>query len=243
MGKNVELSKILFLLLYLQKRTDMDIVKNLQRIKSEIGENIKLIAVSKTKPKEMILELYNAGHKIFGENRVQELTEKYQELPKDIEWHMIGHLQTNKVKYIVPFISMIHSIDSLKLLKEVDKRARKVNRVIDCLLEIHIAKEQTKFGFSFEEAEELIKSGEIEKLKNIRIVGLMGMATFTDDEKIIREEFGSLKEFFDKIKNVYYNNKVYFKELSMGMSNDYHIAIEYGATMVRIGSKIFGARS
>ena len=216
----------------------MTIPENLHKIKSKIPPKVKLIVVSKTQPVESILEVYNANHKIFGENKVQELVDKYEQLSKDIEWHLIGHLQTNKVKYIAPFVSLIHSVDSLKLLKEINKEAIKNNRVIDCLLQIHIAKEETKFGLSFEEAETILKSKELKNFKNINIVGLMGMATLSEDREIIRKEFRELKNFFRNLQFTIYN----LQFLSMGMSSDYGIAIEEGSTMVRVGSAIFGER-
>ncbi len=221
----------------------MNIIENLTKVKANLPQNVKLVAVSKTKPESMILELYNAGHKIFGENKVQELVGKYESLPKDIEWHMIGHLQTNKVKYIAPFVSLIHSVDREKLLAEINKRAKNANRVIDCLIQIHIAQEETKFGMSFEEAEEFFASGRLKNYPNVRIVGLMGMATNTPDKEQVRKEFRSLKQFFDKIKSLYYNGDDSFKEISMGMSGDYRIAVEEGSTIVRVGSLIFGARN
>ena len=220
----------------------MEIIENLTKIKQELPQNVKLVAVSKTKPVETILQLYNAGHKIFGENKVQELVAKYEQLPKDIEWHMIGHLQTNKVKYIVPFIAMIHSVDSLKLIQEINKRAAKVNRVIDCLVQIHIAQEETKFGMTYEQAEELFASGELKKYPYVNIRGLMGMATNTDDMEQVRKEFRGLKQFFDRVRKQYFYDKPDFNELSMGMSHDYKIAVEEGSTIVRIGSLIFGPR-
>lgn len=216
----------------------MSIQENLEKLKSTLPPHVKLIAVSKTKPVEVILEAYHVGQKVFGENRVQELVPKYEVLPKDIEWHLIGHLQTNKVKYIAPFVSLIHSVDSLSLLKEINKEANKNNRSIDCLLQLHIAKEETKFGLSFEEAGTLLKSEELKELKNIRIVGLMGMATLTNDEILIRKEFHSLKEFFDKFLTL--NSQ--FSILSMGMSSDYKIAVEEGSNIVRVGNSIFGER-
>jgi hypothetical protein len=202
----------------------------------------RLIAVTKTKPVEMLMEAYNAGCKVFGENKVQEMVSKYEVLPKDIEWHLIGHLQTNKVKYIAPFVSLIHSIDSFKLLQEVNKQAQKVNRIIPCLLQIHIAEEDTKFGLSVDEAEELLYLPELPALQHIKISGLMGMATFTADAVQIRKEFRGLKTFFDKIATWPLSENVELKELSMGMSGDYHIAIEEGSTLIRVGSSIFGAR-
>jgi pyridoxal phosphate enzyme (YggS family) len=216
----------------------MSIAENIKKIKNEIPSQVKLIVVTKTHPAEKVLEAYNAGHQIFGENRVQELTGKYELLPKDIEWHLIGHLQTNKVKQIASFVSLIHSVDSLKLLKEINKCAEKENRTINCLLQIYIAKEETKFGLSFEEAEELFNSGEFIQMKNIRITGLMGMATLTNDQIQIRNEFKSLKIFFEKLKT----KGLTLTTLSMGMSSDYKIAIEEGSNLVRIGSLIFGER-
>ena len=221
----------------------MSITDNIKRLKNEIeATNVKLIAVSKTKPIEDIQEAYDAGQRIFGENQVQELVEKAEILPKDIQWHLIGHLQTNKVKYIAPFISLIHGVDSLKLLKEINKQAEKNQRIIDCLLQIYIADEDTKFGLDFDEAVELLRDEEYLELKNIRVVGLMGIASNTSNEKQIKEEFYELKTLFDGIKLSFFRKEESFKELSMGMSSDYSIAIEEGSTMVRIGSDIFGKR-
>lgn len=221
----------------------MSITDNLKTLKAEIESvNVRLVAVSKTKPNEDILEAYQSGQRIFGENQVQELVEKHEALPKDIEWHLVGHLQTNKVKYIAPFISLIHSVDSLKLLTEINKQAAKNNRIIDCLLQIYIADEETKYGLGFDEAIELLESQEYQELKNIRIVGLMGIATNTENQKQIKEEFYELKTLFDGIKVSYFKNEDSFKEISMGMSSDYKIAIEQGSTLVRIGSDIFGKR-
>ena len=217
----------------------MNITENLQQIKASIPEHVTLVAVSKTKSNEAILEAYQTGQRIFGENKVQELTEKYESLPKDIEWHMIGHLQSNKVKHIAPFVSLIHGVDSFKLLKEINKRAAQNERVINCLLQIHIAEEDTKFGFDEKEVIELIKSEAFQHLKNIKVVGLMGMATFTDDENQIRKEFKSLKNLFDKLQISNHQ----FQILSMGMSGDYQLAIEEGSTMIRVGSSIFGERN
>lgn len=219
----------------------MSIKENLLKIKNSIPEQVTLVAVSKTKPNEAILEAYQAGQRVFGENKVQELTEKYESLPKDIEWHMIGHLQTNKVKYIAPFVSLIHGIDSLKLLKEVNKRAKQNNRIINCLLQIHIAEEDTKFGFDENEVKVLLACDEFKGLESIKIIGLMGMATFTDDESQIRREFKSLKSLFNQLKTLNTFN-FQLSTLSMGMSGDYKIAIEEGSTMVRVGSAIFGHR-
>lgn len=220
-----------------------DIKSNIEKIKSSLPGHVQLVAVSKTKPAEDIQKAYETGHRIFGENKAQEMQGKAEELPDDIEWHMIGHLQRNKVKYIAPFVRLIHSIDSWRLLKEVNKRAKNEERTIDCLLQIHIAKEESKFGLDEDEVSEILFSEEFENLQNIRIVGLMGMATLTDNEDQIRREFKGLKELFDKIKEDKFPMEDSFKELSMGMSNDYHIAIEEGSTMVRIGSEIFGARN
>lgn len=215
----------------------------LEKILSQLSNtNTKLVAVSKTKPNEKILELYNKGQRIFGENRVQELVSKYDSLPKDIEWHLIGHLQTNKVKYIAPFVSMIHSVDSMKLLKEINKQAKKSERIIDCLLQFHIAMEDSKFGLDLSEAKEILNSERFNNFENVRIKGVMGMASFTDDEKVVRNEFKQLKSIFDELKAAFFSSKDYFQEISMGMSGDYGIAVEEGSTMVRIGSLLFGAR-
>ncbi|HPD94638.1 MAG TPA: YggS family pyridoxal phosphate-dependent enzyme [Tenuifilaceae bacterium] len=220
----------------------MSIQTNLQEVKKSLPEGVTLVAVSKTHPSEKVMEAYNAGQRIFGENKVQELVGKYETMPKDIEWHLIGHLQTNKVKYIAPFVSLIHSVDSLKLLQAIDKEAQKVNRVIDCLLQVHIAEEETKFGFSFDEVYEALNSADYRQLHNVNVVGLMGMATFTDNTNQVRKEFRSLKGLFDKLKEQYFSENDNFKVLSMGMSGDYKIAVEEGSTMVRVGSSIFGAR-
>ena len=221
----------------------MSIADNIKNLKREIELlNVRLVAVSKTKPVEDIEEAYAAGQRLFGENMVQEMVEKYEKLPKDIQWHQIGHLQTNKVKYIAPFISLIESVDSLKLLQEINKQAQKCDRVIDCLLQVYIADEETKYGLSFDEVIELLRSEEYAELKNIRIVGLMGIATNTDNEKQIKDEFYELKTLFDGIKQSFFRKEDSFKEISMGMSSDYKIAIEEGSTMVRLGSTIFGQR-
>lgn len=211
------------------------VAKHLKEIKDSIPSHVTLVAVSKTYPAEVVMEAYHAGQRVFGENKVQELCEKRDQMPDDVEWHLIGHLQTNKVKYIAPFVTMIHSIDSLKLLQEVNKYAHRYDRVINCLLQIHIAQEETKFGLSFEECTDLLKSEEYKALKNIRIVGLMSMASNTDNTDQIRKEFRSLKEFYDKQPSLYI--------LSIGMSSDYKIAIEEGSTMIRVGSSIFGKRN
>ncbi len=221
----------------------MSIAENLEKIKSDIPQGVTLVAVSKTKPNSDILEAYQVGQRVFGENKVQDLTKKFEELPKDIEWHFIGHLQTNKIKYIAPFVSLLHGVDSFKLLKAIDKEAKKNNRKINCLLQFHIAEETTKFGFSFDEVELLLNSEEYKQLKNIEICGVMGMATYTDDLKQVANEFKSLKDIFLKLKEQYFKDDNSFKEISMGMSGDYNIAIEQGSTMVRVGSSIFGARN
>jgi len=220
----------------------MSITENLIKIKNDIPEGVKLVAVSKTKPIEDILAAYNAGHRLFGENKAQELSSKHPQLPDDIQWHFIGHLQTNKVKYIIPFVSLIHSIDRIKLLREVNKQAAKVNRVVDCLLQFHIATEETKFGLNMEEAVELLSSEEYIKMENVRICGIMGMATNTKDVSVVRKEFRYLREIKKDLKENYFQGSKHFTEISMGMSGDYKIAIEEGSTIVRIGSAIFGAR-
>lgn len=204
---------------------------------------VKLVAVSKTKTEEEIMQVYDAGQRLFGENKVQELIPKYEKLPRDIDWHLIGHLQTNKVKYIAPFVSMIHSVDSLKLLKTINKEAQKNNRVIKCLLQFHIAEEDTKFGLNRAEAEEMLNSETFKELKNAEICGVMGMATFTEDMEHVRREFKSLKAVFEWLKKDYFSDQPQFKEISMGMSDDYPIAIEEGCTIIRVGSAIFGSRN
>lgn len=215
---------------------------SIKGIFSEIGTNTCVVAVSKTKPDEDILAVYNQGQRIFGENKVQELEGKYERLPKDIKWHFIGHLQTNKVKYIAPFVSLIHSVDSLKILRVINKEAVKNNRVIDCLLQIKIAEEETKFGLSKSEVKHILSSPDFSELKNIQIKGIMGMATNTDDKIQVKSEFSELKRTFIEIRDSFFQDKDYFSEISMGMSHDYKIAVEEGATLVRIGSKIFGER-
>ena len=219
----------------------MEIAAKLQSIKSTLPQNVTLVAVSKTKPVADLMQAYNAGQRIFGENKIQEMADKWQEMPKDIQWHMIGHVQTNKVKFMAPFVSLIHGIDSLKLLQEINKQALKNNRIIDCLLQIHIAEEETKFGLNEEELASLLASNEFQGMKNIRIVGLMGMATFTDNQSQIKKEFMHLKSIFDRLQ-LHKNPQLNFTTLSMGMSGDYKLAIECGSTMVRIGSSIFGGR-
>jgi pyridoxal phosphate enzyme (YggS family) len=218
------------------------IKERLAKVKESLPPGVKLVAVSKTKSVSDILEAYNEGQRAFGENKAQELISKYPELPDDIEWHMIGHLQTNKVKFIAPFAHLIHSVDSLKLLKTINKEARKNNRVIDCLLQIHIAREQTKFGLDENEIEEIFESEAYSKLTNIRIVGLMGMATFTEDQELVRKEFHYLAALFNKIKISWFPEDDSFRELSMGMSGDYLLAVKEGSTIVRVGSLIFGER-
>ena len=215
------------------------IKENLRILRSGIPANVKLVAVSKMQPISSISEVYSTGQRRFGENKVQDLVEKYPQLPNDIEWHFIGHLQTNKVKFIAPFIKVIHSIDSLKLLKEINKEALQHQRVIDCLLELYIASEETKFGLDLSEARQLLSSAELSTLRNIHITGVMGMATYSTDISLIHQEFRTLKENFDKLSKEYFANDPGFCEISMGMSGDYAIAIEEGSTMVRIGTALF----
>ena len=218
----------------------MSIAQNLLQIKSQIPSTVTLVAVSKTKPVSDLMEAYDAGQRIFGENKIQEMTEKWETMPKDIQWQMIGHVQTNKVKFMAEYVSLIHGVDSLKLLEEIDKQAKKHNRIIDCLLQMHIADEETKFGLNEQELNEILNSESIKNLKNIQIVGLMGMATFTDNQSQIKKEFMNLKTIFDNIKST--DALQCISTLSMGMSGDYQLAIECGSTMVRIGSSIFGTR-
>ena len=220
------------------------IKENLKKIKSTLPEHTTLIAVSKTKPEEDIMEAYNAGHRDFGENKVQEMTAKYESMPKDINWHMIGHLQRNKVKYMAPFVYLIHGVDSLKLLKEIDKQGKKNNRVINCLLQIHIAKEQSKFGLDEEELEALLSSEAFINMQHIHIKGLMGMATFTEDQQVVKAEFSYLETLFEQLRSKQDTYQHLDMEiLSMGMSGDYKTALECGSNMVRIGSSIFGERN
>ena len=222
----------------------MDIKFNISSILSELnGTNAKLIAVSKTQPLEKIQEAYHAGQRLYGENKAQEMATKFVHLPKDIEWHMIGHLQTNKVKYIAPFVALIHSVDSLKLLQEINKQALKNNRVIPCLLQIHIAKEETKFGFDETEVHTLLTGDNLKSLTHVQIFGLMGMATYTDNEDLIRSEFKTLKKIFDTLKKMNLPPNAQMKELSMGMSSDYKTALQEGSTLVRVGTAIFGERN
>lgn len=219
------------------------IADNIFSFLDQIPSNVKLVAVSKTKSNEDIMEAYGAGQRIFGENKVQELVTKAASLPEDIQWHYIGHLQSNKVKYIAPFVSLIHAVDSFKLLKEINKQAKKFNRIIQVLLQFHIADEDTKFGLDGGEANELLQNPNLASLENIKIVGVMGMATYTDDQEQIKTEFTRLKSYFDLLKKEYYAQDEDFKELSMGMSGDYQLAIGQGSTMIRVGSSIFGLRS
>lgn len=216
--------------------------KNYRDILSTIPQNVRLVAVSKYKPVEDIERVYKAGQRIFGENKAQEMRAKHEVLPDDIEWHFIGHLQTNKIKYIVPYVSLIHSIDSLDLLQEVNKAAAKAKRVVPCLLQFHIAREETKFGLDMEEAKRLLDSVEFQGMQNVRIDGVMGMGTFTDNKQQVSGEFASLRHIFEEIGRLYFAGQAHFKEISMGMSDDYRLAIEEGSTLVRIGSSIFGAR-
>lgn len=220
----------------------MDIQANLKEVLDQLPEGVRLVAVSKFHPNEAIEEAYKVGLRIFGESREQELSTKYETLPKDIEWHFIGHLQTNKVKYIAPYIAMIHAVDSYKLLAEIDKQAAKYNRVIPCLLEIHIAQEESKYGFTFDTCRQMLEEGGWKQLKHVCIAGVMGMGTNTDDEKEVEKEFSSLADFFHSLKQDYFSQTDSFKEISMGMSHDYQIAIKCGTTLVRVGSKIFGER-
>ena len=215
----------------------MEIGKNITSLLEKLPSTVELVAVSKTKSNEEILEAYKAGQRKFGENKIQDMTRKYEILPKDIQWHMIGHVQSNKVKYMAPYVSLIHGVDSLKLLKEINKQAQKNNRIIDCLLQIHIAKEESKYGLSVQESQQAIKIAK--ELPHLRIKGLMGMATFTEDQKQIEREFAGLKSLYDKYKE----QKIPLKVLSMGMSGDFLIAIEQGSNMIRVGSKIFGPRN
>lgn len=220
----------------------MSIKNNLLEIKATLPDNVTLVAVSKTKPVSDLIEAYEYGQRVFGENKIQEMAEKFEQMPKDIEWHMIGHVQTNKVKFMASFVSLVHGVDSLRLLEEINKQALKNNRVIDCLLQVHIAEEETKFGLSESELNELLQSESFSQLKNIKIKGLMGMATFTDNQNQIEKEFKHLKSVFDRLAQTQKAGNYEMKILSMGMSGDYQLAIECGSTMVRIGSSIFGTR-
>jgi len=219
----------------------MSIKNNLLKIKSSLPDNVTLVAVSKTKPISSLMEAYASGQRVFGENKIQEMTEKWEEMPNDIQWHMIGHVQTNKVKYMAEYVSLIHGVDSLKLLQEINKQAQKHNRIIDCLLQMYIANEETKFGLDEKELTEILNSDAFKLLQNIKVVGLMGMATFTDNQMQIKKEFENLKAIFDKYKLLNTKN-CQLSTVSMGMSGDYKLGIECGSTMVRIGSSIFGGR-
>ncbi len=221
----------------------MEIRENLNSFLSTIPPKVKLVAVSKTKPMDAIQEAYDAGQRIMGENKVQDLVAKAEVLPTDIEWHFIGHMQTNKVKFIAPFVQLIHAVDSMKLLKEINKQGAKNNRIINCLLQFHIAQESTKFGLDLDKAINILNSSEYKTFENLRVVGVMGMATYTDDETQIRNEFKKLVGNFKLLKSIYFSDRSYFKEISMGMSDDYKIAIDEGSTMIRIGTKIFGERN
>jgi hypothetical protein len=220
----------------------MSIAQNLLNLKSSLPQKVTLVAVSKTKPISDLMEAYNAGQRIFGENKIQEMTEKWEAMPKDISWHMIGHVQTNKVKFMAPFVSLIHGVDSFKLVEEINKQAFKNNRIIDCLLQIHIAEEETKFGLNEDELQEMVQSAAFQELKNIRIVGLMGMATFTTNQNQIKKEFTRLQSIFDALIKQPKVENIELSTLSMGMSGDYQLAVACGSTMVRIGSSIFGVR-
>lgn len=219
------------------------IQEEIQAIKAGLPEGVRLVAVSKFHPIEALQDAYDGGQRIFGESKVQEMTQKYEALPKNIEWHFIGHLQTNKIKYIAPYVALIHGVDSYKLLAEINKQAAKAGRVIPCLLQIHIAQEETKFGFSTEECRVMLEEGQWRQLEHVQIAGVMGMATNTEDETQIRREFSTLSAFFQEIKEAYFKEVSSFKEISMGMSDDYPLAIEEGSTLIRIGSRIFGARN
>lgn len=219
------------------------IAQHLTEVQKNIPQGITLVAVSKTYPAESVREAYNAGQCVFGENKAQELSQKQSLLPDDIKWHFIGHLQTNKIKYIAPFVTLIHSVDSFKLLKAIDKEAQKNSRVIDCLLQFHIAEEETKFGLDMEDAAAMLQDPEFKDLRHVRIIGVMGMATYTEDMTQVRREFRHLYGIFNELKNNYFSSEAFFQEVSMGMSDDYQIAIEEGSTMVRVGSAIFGKRN
>lgn len=218
------------------------VVANIRKLRESLPDRVKVVAVSKTRPPAEIMEAWNEGVRLFGENRVQELLSKREELPSDIEWHLIGHLQTNKVKYIVPFISMIESVDSFKLLKSINREAENVGRTIACLLQIHIATEESKYGFSLVEIEEMLNNKEFDLLRNISICGVMGMATFTDDMSVVRKEFRELRTSYETLKGRYFTSDINFTEISMGMSGDYQIAVEEGSTIIRVGSILFGER-
>ena len=221
----------------------MSIAQNLEAVRRQLPQGVRLVAVSKTHPVEVLMEAYNAGQRIFGENKVQEMRLKQQAMPADVQWHMIGHLQTNKVKQLVPFVSMIHSVDSQRLLETINSEACKHNRLIDCLLQVHIAQEDTKFGFADDELRDLLRTGLLTQMANVRVVGLMGMASVSDCEEQISAEFAHLRQLFDELKAQHFAADAHFCELSMGMSHDYPLAIAQGSTMVRVGSRIFGQRN
>lgn len=221
----------------------MSIATNLKEVLATLPAQVRLVAVSKFHPNEALEEAYAAGQRIFGESKVQEMTQKYESLPKDIQWHFIGHLQTNKIKYMIPYVAMIHGVDSYKLLVEINKQAAKAQRIVPCLLQIHIAQEETKFGFSFDECRDMLNKGEWKLLQHVSIAGVMGMATHTDDEEEIRREFTSLADFFHEIKTRHFDGHTDFREISMGMSDDYPQAIAAGSTLIRVGSRIFGERN
>lgn len=221
----------------------MNIAENLEKIRQTVPNGVTLVAVSKTKPVEDLQAAYDAGQRVFGENHALEMRDKHEALPKDIQWHFIGHLQTNKIKYIIPFVTLIHSVDSPKLLHEINKEAAKKDRRVDCLLQFHIATEETKFGLDHDEASAMLRSDDYKAMQNINIVGVMGMATNTDDMALVRSEFRNLKGIFEKLKAEFFADKQDFAQISMGMSGDYPIAIEEGSTLVRVGSAIFGARN
>lgn len=219
-----------------------NISDRIESLKRTLPLGVQLIAVSKYHPAEMIREAYDAGQRLFGENHVQEMAAKQPLLPADIQWHMIGHLQTNKVKYMISFVTMIHSVDSLKLLREINKQAQKANRTVDCLLQLHVAQEEAKFGFTLEECRQMLAEGEWRQMNNVRLCGVMGMATNTNSDDEVKDEFIAIHNFFTEIKTQYFVNEPFFKEISMGMSNDYSLAVQCGSTMVRVGTSIFGAR-
>lgn len=221
----------------------MSISNNLSAVRKSIPAGVQLVCVSKFHPDESLLEAYEAGERVFGESKVQEMCGKFERLPKDIHWHFIGHLQTNKIKYIVPFVELIHGVDSYKLLAEINKQAAKADRVVNCLLQIHIAQEETKFGFSAQELLDTLQAGDWKELQHIKICGLMGMATYTDNKMQVKAEFRQLKQLFDEVKNAYFADEPAFKNISMGMSDDFQLAIEQGSSMVRVGSLIFGNRN
>ncbi|MFA6872952.1 MAG: YggS family pyridoxal phosphate-dependent enzyme [Bacteroidaceae bacterium] len=219
-----------------------EIATHIAQLKKQLPEGVKLLAVSKFHPKEAIMEAYEAGQRLFGESRVQEMTEKWENLPKDIEWHFIGHIQTNKIKYMIPYVSMIHGVDSFYLLSEINKQAQKANRIVRCLLQLHVAKEETKFGFTFDECRDMLAEGVWKDLKNVQITGMMAMASNTKDSTLVHQEFHSVSSFFKEIKEAYFAAQSEFREVSMGMSHDYPLAVEEGSTLIRVGTFIFGDR-